>query len=369
MLWLIGILIFFILLIVGLSVLKRPKKEKYTELYIKGLEAIADGKTDEAIDKLRDVIDKEPSNTGAYLYLGDLMREKGEISKAMMIHKNLSVNPSLSDEEKKKVKETLAKDYFETKEFKKAVSLYESLYKREPKNRKLSMVLLNLYEKLNDWDKAYNIARKIYTRGKDLANYATFMASHLINEDPKKAERYLSIGQKEDISYAHYLYGKLLISEGKEKSGIEYLKKSISLEPDRASAYLPELFEYMFKSGEFSVLEPYLKSLFEENSDNWNILNSYVSMLKKKGEVGKAEKILDESVHGFDLKNPCILSSIALAYNGINTDKAFEYLSAMQKIFQQNEVFECTECKNEVKEFSWKCPYCSSFGSLYPVRY
>jgi lipopolysaccharide biosynthesis regulator YciM len=367
MVYLVGILIFFILLILGLSLFRVPKKKVDPAKYIKGLETMVDGKTDEAIDILKNVIEKDTSNTGAYLRLGNLLREKGLISSAIKIHKNLSVNPELSASEKEEVNKALVKDYLESKEWRKALPIYEPLYKKNPKDKELAIGLLLLYEKQEKWDNAYNIAKKIYTKGKSLANYATHIASLLIGRDNQKARKFINFGLKANISYAHFLYGKLLIEDGKENNGIEHLEKSISIDPERAYLYLPLLEEYMFKRGEFSILEPYLKNLVSENPENWEILNSYISILKKKGDSDRVEEILDEAIPNLNIDSPEALGSIASAYSGVDTDKMSEYVLKMQRLLTKTKRFKCPECGNEFKEFSWKCSSCGSLGTIHRV--
>lgn len=365
MIYLISIVIFFALLIFGLSFKMSYKKERYPSKYINGLEAMIEGKIDDAINIMKEVVEKDTTNRRAYLYLGNLLRKKGHISSAVKIHKNLSVIPELSRKEKDKVQKALAEDYLNSKEWKKAIPIYESLYKKDSKNKKLAQNLLMLHEKLKDWDKAYNMADKIYVNKKDLANYATFIASELVEKEKAKAMKFITLGQKAEIPYAHYLYGKLQIAEGNEKKGIEYLKKSISLDPKRAYIYLPLLEEYMFSRGEFGIIEPYLKNLVSESPGNWEILNSYVSILKKKGDMDKAKEILNDAVSNLELNRPDILSSIASAYYGVDKDEAFEYISKIQNLLNKTKKFKCSECGNEIKEFTWKCPNCDSPGTIY----
>ncbi len=365
MVYLIGIIIFFVLLLTGLSFRLGPKKVKYPDKYINGLKAIIDGKIDDAIDILRGVVEKDLTNTDAYLYLGNLFREKGLLSSAIKIHKNLSVNPELSRTEKELVQRALAEDYLKSRDWEKALTIYKSLHKREPKDKELGQILLKLHEKRECWDEAYTIAKTIYTDKKDLANYATFIASKLIEKDTTKARKFISLGQKSEIPYAHYLYGKLLISEGNEKKGIDYVKKGVSLDPRRAYLYLPLLEEYMFNRGEFSIIEPYLKNLVKENPENWEILNSYVAILKKKGDVDKAKKALDEAVLNLELNRPEILTRVACAYNGVDRDKVCEYISKIQQILNKTKRFKSPECGNEPEEFTWKLPDCDSPGTIY----
>ena len=369
---LVYLVLFFVLIWLGLSIFSRMSEKikchtQHTS-YLKGLEAMIEGKKDKAIAFFRDVLEKNPSETESYLYIGNLLREKGDITKAIKIHKNLLVNPLLDKEQKNKLKESLAEDYLKNKDWAKALPILETLYHRNPKNPILSNKLMDIYEKLKKWDKAFNVAKKSFN-AEQLAHYATHIAAEVSKKDTKKANKFISVGEKGNISYAYYLHGKILISEGDESEGIENIKKSISIDPDKAQLYLPLLEEYMFEEGKFGGLEPYLKSKFEENPDNIYILASYISILKKRGQIEKAKDILEESLKNFDLKDSNVLLSIAFISNNIDGKMVSEYLAKIKTITDKTQLFKCAKCNNETKEFSWKCNNCGSFGSVNRIRH
>jgi lipopolysaccharide biosynthesis regulator YciM len=331
--------------------------------YLKGLEAMIEGKKDKAIELFRDVLENNPSDTESYLYIGNLLREKGELTKAIKIHKNLLVNPLLDNKQKNKLKESLAEDYLKNKDWTKALPILETLYNKNTKNPLLSNKLMDIYEKLKKWDKAFNVAKKTYSTDK-LAHYATHIAAEVSKKDKKKANKFITVGERGNISYAYYLHGKMLISEGEDNEGIENIKKSISIDPSKAQLYLPLLEEYMFEEGKFGVLEPYLKSKFKENPDNIYILASYISILKKRGQTEKAREAFEESLKNFDLNDYNVLLSIAFISNDIDGKMASKYLAKIKTITNRKKLFKCSKCNNETQEFSWKCNNCGSFGTI-----
>ncbi len=370
--FLIYIFLFFVLVWLGLSIFskmsERIKCHHQNTSYLKGLEAMIEGKKEKAIKFFRDVLEKEPSNIESYLYIGNLLREQGEVKKAIKIHKNLVVNPLLNNEQKSKLKEALAEDYLQNQDWTKAMPILETLYNKNPKNETLSNKLMNVYEKLKRWDKAFNVAKRTFD-SKELAHYATYLATEVLKKDKKKASKFIAIGEKRNVSYAYYLHGKLLISEGDENGGLEYIKKSININPDKAFLYLPLLEEYMFEEGQFGVLEPYLKSKFEENPDNIYILASYISILKKRGQSENAREVLEESMKNFDLNDHRVLLSLAIISTEIDGEMVSKYLAKAKNVMDKIQLFKCSECNSEMKEFSWKCNNCGSFGTINQMRY
>ncbi len=364
---LIYLVLFFVLIWLGLSIFskmsERLKCQSHSTSYIKGLEAMIEGNKNKAIKLFRDVLEKDPSNIEGYLYTGNLLREEGEIVRAIKIHKNLLVNPLLTNEQKNRLKEALAEDYLKNKDWAKALPMLETIYHTNQKNTIISDKLMFVYEKLEKWDKAFNIANKFFDR-KELANYVTNLVTEVSKKNSKKAAKFISIGEKGNVSYAYYLHGKLLISQGDESGGIELIKKSISIDPGKAFLYLPLLEEYMFEEGQFGVLEPYLKSKFEENPDNIYILSSYISILKKRGQLEKANEILEDSIKNFDLNDYNTLLSVAIISNEIDSNLLSTYLTKIKNKMEKNQFFQCSKCASETDKFSWKCSKCGTFGTL-----
>ena len=63
----------------------RRKKDSHT-LYTEALEALLDGDSDSAFEKLRELIREDTENIRAYLKLGDIFRERGQVEQLSLIH-------------------------------------------------------------------------------------------------------------------------------------------------------------------------------------------------------------------------------------------------------------------------------------------
>lgn len=364
MIYLIGILIIFVLILIALSIRRTPGDLKYSDKYVSSLEFIIEGKKDRALESLKETVREELGNTDAYVYLGDLMREKGKTETAIKIHENVMAKPNLNKKDKVKVLKSLGKDYVKHEDFSRALKLYEDLHREEPGEISITEELLNLYEREGDWDSAFRIAREIYKGENELAHYSIYIAENLIDSDINRAKKYIKRGLRKEIGYANYLYGKILIKEGNEEKGIDKIKEGINMDPDKAFIYLPELEEYMYKRGKFAAFEPYLKGLIEDYSDNWSFISTYVSILKKKGEEEKAERMLNKFLDSMEIEDPELLTSIAGSFSDIDYEKTQELLAKIEELLKKNKRFKCKECMNEVKSFSWKCPVCSSLGTV-----
>src|SRR4030065_2309470 len=95
---LIALTLLVILIIVILWAKSKTTPQKISqEIFIEGLLALASGDEKLAYQKFRSVVVQDTENVEAYLLLGDLLRKKGKPEKALQIHKELGMRPSLSE--------------------------------------------------------------------------------------------------------------------------------------------------------------------------------------------------------------------------------------------------------------------------------
>ena len=90
--------IFLALLALTLFILYfKPKKKQLPQsLYTKALNAIIQGDKKIAIKHLRDVVKQDTSHIDAYLQIGNILREEGNVEGAIKIHRSLTMRPNLS---------------------------------------------------------------------------------------------------------------------------------------------------------------------------------------------------------------------------------------------------------------------------------
>src|SRR4030067_1384707 len=89
-------------------------KEIAQEIFVEGLMALASGNHKLAYQKFRSVVQQDTENVDAYLMLGDLLRKKGKPEKALQIHRELLIRPTLSEAKKAQVEKSLAEDFLAT---------------------------------------------------------------------------------------------------------------------------------------------------------------------------------------------------------------------------------------------------------------
>ena len=110
---------------------RRGSREKKIspENYIAGLRALISNDENTAFVKLKRAVADNTDNVDAYLKLGDLFRNRGQIEKAIRIHRELTIRKKLDAALKPLVWQSLAIDYIQSNKFNLALEVLAKLDK------------------------------------------------------------------------------------------------------------------------------------------------------------------------------------------------------------------------------------------------
>ena len=79
--------------------LRPSNKKNIKELYAEGLDMLVSGKHQSAYKNFKYIVEKDSNNIKAYIRLGQVLREGGNILKAIKIHKNLLIRKNITSYE------------------------------------------------------------------------------------------------------------------------------------------------------------------------------------------------------------------------------------------------------------------------------
>ena len=149
------------------------------------------------------MLEVENDSFDIHLALGNLFRQRGEIDRAIHIHKNLVDCKQVADEERDKARIALAKDYMRTGFLERAerilVELDNKVYHQDVQQQ-----LLEIYIQTQEWEKAIAIGTSLRDYHEDkmcvlIAHFYCQLADHQISLAAyEKARTYLNQAQKFD---------------------------------------------------------------------------------------------------------------------------------------------------------------------------
>jgi lipopolysaccharide biosynthesis regulator YciM len=249
-------MILIIVLVVALALLaliillERKRKVRLKKSgYIDALYSIIEGDRKKALEYLKEAVKRGEEETGAYILLGNLLRESGEPRKALQIHRSMAVRKDLSYDEKRAIQIAVAEDQAEMGNIDLAIDTLREIKKRK-KDLDILYPLHRFYHAKEDFKKASKILKEISDSddsvGKEVtASYETSISLfYLENNETEKALKYSGYALKENSNYlpALYISGLALHGDGQISKAIDrwvsLLRMDISYFPISRGQYI-----------------------------------------------------------------------------------------------------------------------------------
>ena len=327
--FLVILFIILITIVIYLYQYRPTKKANIKELYAEGLDLLISGKRQAAYKNFKEIVDKDSNNIKGYLRLGQVLREGGNVLKAIKIHKNLLIRKNVNSYELIELHKNLALDYYKINNYEQSIDECKQILNIDNNNEWAIHQLVVLYKNNNNWDKATEYLKKYFdkkgkTDNHKLALYKIQQSKIKIkNKDFEGARDILdkALNLKQDISAAYYFLAKTYSEESNieyekaldlENNGsssmsnkneynqhIEEAKKILSkaiplwihfteINPNQSWLVLPLLKDALFVLNRYSELENILTELNKNFPDNVEILANLADYYSHKGEIDKA---------------------------------------------------------------------------------
>ncbi len=331
----------------------RPSRTKRTtdSLYGEGLRLLLEGDTQEAAKKLRAVVRRDTDYVDAYLKLGDIFRQNGQLKQALKVHQGLTVRRNLYPAQKIDIYHSLVKDYQAAGDYKRALETVDKLLDIDKKNLKGLRAKLAIYRRMRRYEDAGEIMKTIQktTGEEDPASLALYR----VNEGLKLQEQ--GNGHEARIRYrralkidprccaALFYLGESYDKEGRREDAVEQWKKFGRTCPDLLHLVNGKLEQQLFELGNFQVIEQYYKSLLTKQPDNIEAAAGLASFYEKKGETGAAIETLESAME----KEPESMRArilLAKSYNKQNkTRQVEEQLEALLALLTEQRAVEARD--------------------------
>jgi lipopolysaccharide biosynthesis regulator YciM len=355
--------------------LQRRDRLKVTPVtpYAEGLRAMLDGDYPRAIQKLRDVVAQDTSNVDAYLRLGTLFAQTGDVARAIKIHKSLTFRADLTIAQKVEVYRALAGDYLGTSDSPRALEAIEQILSLAKKDRwaleKKSEILIAQ----QDWAGAFETAHKLaYQDGKVPSR---FLAVLKVQEGLKlcqnKKERDGRIQFRDAIKFdntliAPYLFwGDSYIREDRTEDAVRIWRRLLSVNPARAHLAFDRLESHLFDLGRFSEIEQIYRALIRSYPQNVHAYAALARFLEKRGDRSDAVAVLQDGLH----HNPDSLwlrRLLVQMYGDVNDSGHVLELARdiLSRVMKAQYEFTCSNCGFVATEPLWLCPHCNKLDTF-----
>ena len=362
---------------------KKPNPE-LAKHYFQGVNFLLNEQPDQAIDVFIESVEVTPQTLETHLSLGNLMRQKGEVNRAIRVHQNLLSRPNLSAQQVRQAHLELAKDYLKAGLFDRAERLFLELVEDSSGDSRQQSLrhLVHIYRNEQEWEKAIRAAsmmeKKLFGRAKeDLAIEQAHFCCELAEQAKEKGDqldvrRHLKSALKfnKNSARANILWGDQEMIALNFNKALKRFRQVPQQQPD----CLPQILDKV-------------RHCYRELDDNDGLLKQLThwlqeypgsSVLKATVEEISASKGEEQGTE-FLVKHLKTMPSI----KGVNTllemqlpriDKVSvkENLSVLKNILGSMDLtqatYRCSQCGFKGTHLHWLCPQCQNWETMRPTR-
>lgn len=336
--------------------------------YFEGVGFLLNDQTDRAVDAFIHMADLDQQALDNQLTLGSLFRKRGELDRALHLHRQLYHHTNLDETQRFAVLYELAEDYAAAGMYTQAQTFFEQLLLQEAYEQAVILHLVRICERTGQWETAIRLSERWQQKGfgirnKEIAHYYCELAQQCNSNTDKDnivAAGYLQQALHADRGCvrAHKLQGQRLLNQAEYINAIHSLQSvgdyTLSLLPD----VLPELAQAYTAVNRSEEYLQWLKNI-ESKEINIRLTLALVAVLAEQS-TEEALSLLQKRLE----KNhsPLLLAAYLRYQNDFQT--LYELIG---QYITPNTVYQCDECGFRQQRLIWHCPSCFAWSSFRPV--
>lgn len=350
--------------------------------YYRGLNYLLNEQADSAVDKFIETLEVTPDTLETHLALGNMMRRKGEVDRAIKVHQNLIARPGLNTGQLHIAQLELARDFIKAGLLDRAEGLLQELVEMASALKVTCLELLvDIYRDEREWEKAIHAVtlivghrwKKVPAKwGVIQAHFCCELAElALAQNDFLSARRYLKQGLAYDKNSvrASLLWGGLECRLSRYNEALKILNRVGAQDSD----YIPEIIGLICECydalGDQVGLVQHLQKILEEFPSNSLVLAVADRLGQMEGDLIAAEFIGSELKLRPSIKGLSRLLELHLEHA---VGGAKENLSILKQLVDQllglRFAYSCHRCGFKGNDLHWLCPSCKSWSSIKPIR-
>jgi len=362
--------------------------------YYRGLNYLLDGRPDGAIDQFISALEVNSETLETHIALGNVLRRRGEVDRAIRIHENLLARPDLPPQQMHLAHLELARDYISAGLLDRAERLFLDLVAESDEQRDISRQhLIELYRSQSDWRQAIEQAEALLPRRRllrpsaptaeavagqpvavQLAHFYCELASELGESGAQdEARRVLGKALASDGTCvrASLQLARLEASEGQHRAAIRVLEGVEAQDPDFVPEAIPVLRECYRALGEEGTLAAYLSACLDRHPSTPLMLAVAEDLERDEGRTAARAFLTRRLAEVPSLRG--LLKLIELQKDGGTPEAgdagSLSMLSLLlDRLIEERPVFRCNHCGFSAKHLLWFCPGCKYWGTFRTIR-
>jgi lipopolysaccharide biosynthesis regulator YciM len=344
--------------------------------YVQGLHYMAAGQLELAVSELTKVLRADPDAVEVQLVLGNLLREAGQMEKAIQAHQQLLSRADLARSERAHVLACLGSDFRKAGFLDRALRAFEEVLELDPKSIHAIHGLQKLREDQREWQKAYDAQTRLSRLRK---TDDSLVLGHLQAEIGQEAAR---AGRRADAEAAFRTALSLdrrvfpahlgladLVAEADPRRAAAILEEAIQVSPERAYLAFDRLDRLYAAAGEASRFGALCEGIIRQDPHEWRARLALSRRLRADGQGKEAWGLVLRALES----NPQVLLLHAEAWRALG-DRAAEpglvqeYVRTAEASLFYRDPHICTACRYRADDMLWRCPHCHEWNTFVEER-
>jgi lipopolysaccharide biosynthesis regulator YciM len=345
----------------------------------RGLNYLLNEQNDRAVASFIQDLEVNQETLETHLALGSLLRRRGELDKAVVVHENILTRARLGRDVMLGVQLELARDYLLAGLLDRAETVVQELIKEKGPIRLESLeMLIEIYEREKDWTKAIATADQLLSAGTNesveraVSHYYCELADKALSAgELPQAEKLLDKGECRFAANARIclLKGHVAFVSNNYQKAINELQQINGCDPVFTQQSIDLLRQCYEERGDgFAEFGDYLARCLETNPSISIVLAMADLRREHDGDEGVSRFIAD-----YLKRNPTIRGLTRLIdlhmdnATGVSRENLAILRSFADALVAEKPGFRCDECGFSVKKMHWHCPGCHDWGSVKPI--
>lgn len=359
--------------------------------YYRGLNYLLDGRPDGAIDHFISALEVNSETLETHIALGNVLRRRGEVDRAIRIHQNLLARPNLPDAQRHIAHLELARDYISAGLLDRAETLFLELVEESEEQRDVSRQhLVEIYRSQRDWRPAIEQAKALLRpRGLlraaapgvlsgqpisvQLAHfYCELAEEHQTAGEQGEARRLLGRALRcdRDCVRASLQLGRLEADSGRHEAAIDALTRVEEQDADFLPEAIPVLRAAHRALGRQTDLAAYLRACLDRHPSTPLVLAVAEDLEETEGRDAARRFLALRLADTPSLRG--LLRLIRLQEERPETAEDADVQEMLGlllgRLIEERPVFRCNHCGFSAKHLLWFCPGCKYWGTFRTIR-
>lgn len=343
--------------------------------YLRGFRYLLEEQPDRAVEAFTRATDLDEETLETHFALGQLFRKRGEVERAIRVHRDLMERRNLSAEQRDQAKFALAGDYLSAGLFDRAEALLAEL-RGAPRHRVDALRQLSrLCELTREWQRAIELQRELdavdqtAARPGTIAHYYCELAEQALRDkDLARAGEMLQLAEQagQESARVWLARGALAEGSGDHRLASRCYRRVAEKEPALLLEALPKLWQACQAAGAVAEFSSFVQRLLQQSAGAARAV-ALATILEPALDEPLALQCLWQFLSE-DRTLTTLIDGTRLAQaSDTERRQALERIrGALRNMATAGRSYRCLECGYSSMALQWQCPGCRAWDTVRP---